>query len=111
MASSDVAILAVKPQYLGATMRTVTPESWSNKLVLSIAAGVTIQTLKGLLPESARVVRIMPNTPCLVGESASAIAASSEVTPEDEKLVKDLFSTVGMTISVEEAFLDAVSVR
>mmetsp|Transcript_1499 Transcript_1499/g.5159 ORF Transcript_1499/g.5159 Transcript_1499/m.5159 type:complete len:269 (-) Transcript_1499:65-871(-) len=109
VASSDVAILAVKPQYLSATAQTVTPASWENKLVLSIAAGVTIDTLKSLLPASARVVRIMPNTPCLVGESASAIATSDEATSEDEELVRRLFATVGTTISVDEGLIDAVT--
>ena len=109
VASSDVAILAVKPQYLSATAQTVTPASWENKLVLSIAAGVTIDTLKSLLPASARVVRIMPNTPCLVGESASAIATSDEATSEDEELVRRLFATVETTISVDEGLIDAVS--
>lgn len=109
VAQSDVVVLAVKPQYLGATVQTVSRENWERKLVLSIAAGVTIETLKSLLPSSARVVRIMPNTPCLVGESASAIAPSKETTPEDQTLVKDLFSTVGMTISVDESYLDAVT--
>ena len=55
------------------------------------------------------MVRIMPNTPCLVGESASAIAASKEATKEDHEIVQSLFETVGMTITVEESYLDAVT--
>merc|ERR1712157_464841 len=51
----------------------------------------------------------MPNTPCLVGESASAIAASKEATKEDHEIVQSLFETVGMTITVEESYLDAVT--
>mmetsp|Transcript_15086 Transcript_15086/g.29184 ORF Transcript_15086/g.29184 Transcript_15086/m.29184 type:complete len:271 (-) Transcript_15086:192-1004(-) len=106
---SDVVVLAVKPQYLTSTMKSVKPEFWNGKLVVSIAAGVTISTLKSCLPETARVVRIMPNTPCLVGESASAIAASKEATKEDHEIVQSLFETVGMTITVEESYLDAVT--
>jgi pyrroline-5-carboxylate reductase len=90
-------------------MQSVDPSNWEGKLVVSIAAGITIDTLKSVLPASARVVRIMPNTPCLVGESASAIAVSQEATPEDQKVVESLFKTVGMTIAVEESYLDAVT--
>jgi pyrroline-5-carboxylate reductase len=106
---AEVVLLAVKPQYLISTMQSVDPSNWEGKLVVSIAAGITIDTLKSVLPASARVVRIMPNTPCLVGESASAIAVSQEATPEDQKVVESLFKTVGMTIAVEESYLDAVT--
>jgi len=107
--AAQVVLLAVKPQYLTSTMQTVKPENWEGKLVVSIAAGVTIATLKSVLPASSKVVRIMPNTPCLVGESASAIAVSKEVTPEEQDIVKSLFDTVGVTISVDETYLDAVT--
>ena len=90
VASSDVAILAVKPQYLSSTARTVSSQSWENKLVLSIAAGVTIETLKSLLPPSARVVRIMPNTPCLYGMGASAYFVEEGAPEKDVRMIETI---------------------
>jgi len=110
VASSDVAILAVKPQFLHDTIKSVSTDSWENKLVVSIAAGITLATIEACLPPSARVVRVMPNTPCLVGESASAISLGAKATPEEDgEVVSMLMSTVGKTFVVQEHYLDAVT--
>ncbi|MCZ2342365.1 MAG: pyrroline-5-carboxylate reductase [Bacteroidales bacterium] len=105
----DVLILAVKPQtmpdVLAGLKRALTPEH----LVVSIAAGVTLTQLGAALGATTRLVRVMPNTPCLIGASASAYAASPQATPADQELVATLFGAVGEAFAVPEKLLDAVT--
>jgi pyrroline-5-carboxylate reductase len=100
--------LAVKPQTMPALLAELQGQ-WTDKhLVISIAAGVTLATLeKGLAP--ARLVRVMPNTPCLVGQSASAFALGPRATDDDAGLVEKLLSSVGRSFRVPEKLLDAVT--
>lgn len=111
-AESDVVVLAVKPQHMAdvlAELRAAQPGLQRRQLVVSIAAGVPLGTLESGLPDGCRVVRVMPNTPCLVGAGASAFAAGSHATPEDARLVEQLLSTVGLAVEVPEGMLDAVT--
>ena len=82
-AACDVLVLAVKPQVMPAVLAEVRPALGPRHLVVSIAAGVTLQTLADGLGEKARLVRVMPNTPCLVGASASAYAPGPTATADD----------------------------
>src|SRR5262245_61046191 len=66
LAGCDVLILAVKPQVMDLVLAELNPALWASHLVVSIAAGVTLQTLGDRLGDKARLVRVMPNTPCLV---------------------------------------------
>ena len=108
-AASDVLVLAVKPQVMAAVLADVRPAIRPNHLVVSIAAGVTLQTLGQGLGEKTRIVRVMPNTPCLVGASASAYSPASSATPEDGELAGKLFGAVGKAFRVAEPLLDAVT--
>ncbi|WP_254506968.1 pyrroline-5-carboxylate reductase [Anatilimnocola floriformis] len=106
-AASDVVILAVKPQVMPAVYKDLAGKL-ANKLVISIAAGISLEKLcAGLKTE--RVVRVMPNTPCLVGQGASAFALASGATAADGELVKKLLSAVGIAHLVDEKLLDAVT--
>ena len=78
-------------------------------LLISIAAGVTLARMEAALPAGARVIRVMPNTPALVGASASAFACGKSATPEDGQLAQKLFSSVGVALQVKETLLDAVT--
>jgi pyrroline-5-carboxylate reductase len=78
-------------------------------LLISIAAGVPLVRLENALPSGARVIRVMPNTPALVGASASAFALGKGATPEDEQLALKLLSSVGLAFHVKESLLDAVT--
>jgi pyrroline-5-carboxylate reductase len=106
---SDVLVLAVKPQSMRAVLTQLRPAVTNEHLVVSIAAGVTIASLIEGLGQSARVMRVMPNTPALVGESASAYATGAGVRPDDEAIVKSLLGSVGRAASVPESLLDAVT--
>lgn len=105
----DVIVLAVKPQVMAAVLAEVRPHVAARHLVVSIAAGVTLKTLADGLGSDTRLVRVMPNTPCLVGASASGYAAGAAATSDDLALVGKLFGAVGKAFSVAESLLDAVT--
>lgn len=105
----DVLVLAVKPQVMAAVLAEVKPQLGSRHLVVSIAAGVTLTTLADSLGSDTRLVRVMPNTPCLVGASAAGYAVGGVATPDDVALVGKLFGAVGKAFAVPEHLLDAVT--
>ncbi len=109
VAQSTVIFLAVKPNQVDDALHSIR-EAWRPEhLLISIAAGVTIQQLEAALGAGARVVRVMPNTPALVGESASAFALGKSTRPGDGELVNRLLSAVGLACEVKESLLDAVT--
>ncbi len=105
---ADVVVLAVKPQTLDGVVRDLAP-ALAGKLVLSIAAGVTIERLAKLAPRGMRIVRAMPNTPVLVREGVSALSFGAGVTESDQQLARRLFEAVGRTVVVDERLMDAVT--
>ncbi len=106
---SDVLVLAVKPQTMPQVLAELRPLVEPRHLVVSIAAGISIAALvEGLGPER-RIVRVMPNTPALLGEGASAYALGAGVPADDEDVVKELLSSVGRAVRVPETMLDAVT--
>lgn len=106
----SILILATKPQQISVAMAEIRPNLLPDcHLVISIAAGVTLKSLAEGLGSTIRIVRVMPNTPCLVGASASGFAVGSTATATDSALVGHLFSTVGKAFPVPEHLLDAVT--
>ncbi|MBW3596789.1 MAG: pyrroline-5-carboxylate reductase [Planctomycetes bacterium] len=105
---ADVIVLAVKPQHAAAAAAEMRPALEESKLVVSIVAGVTIATLAEQLGTS-RVVRVMPNTPALVGACAAGFALGKGATADDALLVERLLSAVGVAFPVDERLLDAVT--
>jgi pyrroline-5-carboxylate reductase len=106
---ADVLILATKPDQVSAALADISGVFTKNHLLISIAAGVTLAKLEGALPTGARVIRVMPNTPALVGAGASAFALGKSATAADGELAKKLLSAVGVAIQVKESLLDAVT--
>ena len=78
-------------------------------MIISIAAGLPLAKLEGHLPGGARVIRVMPNTPALVGASATAYALGKAATAADGELAQQLFSSVGVAYQMRESLLDAVT--
>jgi pyrroline-5-carboxylate reductase len=106
---TDVLVLAVKPQSMRAVMSQLRPAVTTEHLVVSIAAGVTIASLVEGLGSNVSVVRVMPNTPALVGEGASAYALGAAVRSDDEAVVQSFLGSVGHAVRVPESLLDAVT--
>ncbi len=106
-AEAEAVLLAVKPQML---VRALEPlqGTLTGKPVLSIVAGVPITRLSELTG-SGRVIRIMPNTPALVGMGAAGFAPGPDATAEDEALADNVLSAVGLAFRTEEKYLDAVT--
>lgn len=104
---ADVILLAVKPQYLTEAIAAFR-EAIGERLVISIVAGATIASLEALTG-TRRIVRVMPNTPALVGEGMSCIAASEAVPEADLAETETLLSAVGLCRRVSEKQLDAVT--
>jgi pyrroline-5-carboxylate reductase len=108
--SADLLVLAVKPQSMPALLAEVRPEvAARSALVVSIAAGVTLAQLADGLGRDTRLVRVMPNTPCLVGASASGYSPGTNASAEDVALVGQLMNAVGRAYRVPEGLLDAVT--
>ena len=108
--TSDVIFIAVKPNQVLGVLEEIKPFVSSEKLVVSIAAGVNINKLESNLPTGSRVIRVMPNTPALVGEGMSGMVKGSEAGVNDIEFVKDLLSTIGKCIVVDnESQIDIVT--
>jgi len=106
---SDVIFLAVKPPLVRTVASEIAPSLSKDKLVVSIALGITIRTIESLLPSKARVVRVMPNTPAVVRAGASAYSIGSACHEGDSDIVYDILSTVGYAVEVPESLVDPVT--
>ncbi len=106
---AETVILAVKPQYVLEALADAAPAIDALTLVVSIAAGVRIESLAQALPDGTRVVRVMPNTPCLIGKGASAYCLGPHATSEDGGRVAKILGAVGIAIELPERLLDAVT--
>jgi pyrroline-5-carboxylate reductase len=102
-------VLAVKPQQVATALAEIKPAVDEKHLVISIAAGVRLATLAAGLPTGVRLARVMPNTPCLVGQSASAFALGPTATAADGQTIQRLLESVGAAHRVDEKLLDAVT--
>ena len=106
--------MAVKPQVVVPVLNELTSSHddslFSSKSFISIAAGVTLKTMESNLPSNTKsVIRVMPNTPCTVGESATAFALGTKSSITDKDLCEKLFLAVGKVKEVPEKLIDAVT--
>jgi pyrroline-5-carboxylate reductase len=107
--AATVLILATKPDQVAAALAEISGAFTKDHLLISIAAGVTVAKLETALPAGARVIRVMPNTPALVGAGASGFALGKNATAADGELAKKLLSAIGLAFQVKESLLDAVT--
>lgn len=105
--NSDIIIYAVKPDVLPLVLEETKPYV-KGKIVVSIAAGVTLNTIESLL-EDAKVVRAMPNTPAQVGCGMTVLAPSEAVSSEETEKVRQLFSLAGSAIILDEKYINAAT--
>ncbi len=109
VAEADTVILVVKPQDVGAVLPEVAPVLRPGTLVVSLCAGVTTGQLESHLPGGTAVVRVMPNTPALVGEGMAAVSAGSSASTQDVEHAMELMTALGKAITVPETYQDAVT--
>jgi pyrroline-5-carboxylate reductase len=109
VAGADVVLVAVKPQDVAAALAAASPALEKGALVVTVAAGLPIAFYEQRLPTGTPVVRVMPNTPALVGKGASGVAPGAHATADDVALVRDLLAATGLVVEVGEHLLDAVT--
>ena len=102
-------IIAVKPQTMEPVLKQLGTCKNMRALVISIAAGFSLERLAGSLPEKTPVIRVMPNTPALVQEGTSALARGENVSEQQMDFALKIFNSVGKAIIVEEKWMDAVT--
>lgn len=100
--SSDVILLAIKPQMMAEACAALSAVDFSQKLVISIAAGIPVSRLKSLLPTAHQIVRVMPNTPALVSAGMAGLYADNWLTDENEQFATALLQAVGQTCWVND---------
>mmetsp|Transcript_24711 Transcript_24711/g.40089 ORF Transcript_24711/g.40089 Transcript_24711/m.40089 type:complete len:240 (-) Transcript_24711:2951-3670(-) len=104
-----VIFLGVKPYMIQDVLKEVKEHITDDKLIISIALGLRLETLQKWVSPSTRIIRVMPNTPCLVRQSACAYVPGEHATAADTALVDKLLSAVGLAIQVPENQLNAVT--
>lgn len=111
VAQSDIVVLAIKPQVCPTVLSEISDALDETKLVLSIVAGVTVDSILSLAKakEGTRVIRTIPNTPAMVKEGITVIATDNTTSPKDIKITETIFKTVGRTVVMEENLLDAAT--
>lgn len=108
--NTQTIVLAVKPQIIDQVLLEIRPEVTNDKLFISIAAGVPLWRLENGLGGNARVVRVMPNTPALLGKGIAVIVRGKKAKPKDEKLALSLFRGVGEALALkDEKLMDPVT--
>jgi len=104
---SDIVFLAVKPQVIDIILDEIKNEV-KNQLIISIAAGVKLKKLESKL-KNKKIVRVMPNTPCLVGEMAAGFAVGKKVKDKEIKIIEEILNSAGKAFYLKEDLLDAVT--
>lgn len=105
----EVIILAIKPQVAPQVLAGLAPNLTPGTRLISIMAGVKTTAIESTVPDGVRVVRVMPNTPALVLEGATAISPGASADSEDVALARRIFELVGRTYQVDEKLMDAVT--
>ena len=99
---SEIVILSVKPNNIKTVVKEISSGLSTNKILISIAAGMTTSIIGKALGKNSKVVRVMPNTPALVLEAASAIYFGSKLNEKDKEQVQKIFGAIGKTFTVEK---------
>jgi pyrroline-5-carboxylate reductase len=105
---ADAIFLAVKPGEISKVLDEI-KDPVGEKLIVSIAAGIPTKLIEGKLGSKVRVVRVMPNMPCAVGEGVTVYCLGKNASRKDEEVVKKLFGSVGIAIELKEGLIDAAT--
>ncbi len=105
--SSDIVLLAVKPQYMEEALAAV-EKTDEPKAVISVVAGLTTERLRAMMPGPVRILRTMPNTPVMVGEGVTALCEGSDLTEDELDFAEDIFKSIGTVEWIREDDINAV---
>ncbi|MGM0425868.1 MAG: pyrroline-5-carboxylate reductase [Thermodesulfobacteriota bacterium] len=106
---SGVVVLSVKPQIIRDVLEKVKGRLRADHLLISIAAGIPLSMIGDIIPQDIPLIRVMPNTPALVQQGISALAAGPSASPAHMHTAKGIFAAVGETVEVSEEMMDAVT--
>jgi len=109
VSGASLILICLKPQQVKGFLHEVKRQLPRDALVISAAASVTTSLIERELGHPARVVRAMPNTPCLIRQGMTALAAGRHATAEDLKIARDIFASMGRTVVVDEKHMDAIT--
>ncbi|MBP7331810.1 MAG: pyrroline-5-carboxylate reductase [Firmicutes bacterium] len=107
--AADIVIISVKPHVAAVVFKEIAAVARPEQIFISIAAGVTISQIESCLAGPIPVIRVMPNTPCLVGEGASAVSAGRYAGEDSVKAAMAIFNAAGKAVEVPESLLDCVT--
>ncbi len=109
VAGADLVLVSLKPQQVKGFLHDVKKVLRKDAVIISAAASVTTTLIERELGHPAHVVRAMPNTPCLIRQGMTALAAGNHATPEDVSLAREIFGSMGRTVVVDEKHMDAIT--
>ncbi len=109
VSGADLVLVCLKPQQVKGFLQEVRKDVGRNTLIISAAASVTTSLIESELGHAARVVRAMPNTPCLIRQGMTALASGRHATSEDVKTAREIFASMGRAVVVDEKHLDAIT--
>ncbi|MEM9459940.1 MAG: pyrroline-5-carboxylate reductase [Myxococcota bacterium] len=108
-AGATTVVVALKPQIMAEVLDdNGMREALAGTLVISVAAGIRVGTLQQWLPDTT-IIRAMPNTPCLIGEGMTVLAAGEGVTDEQRSMARGIFESVGRCVELDDKHMDAVT--
>lgn len=108
--NSDILLVSVKPQKISIALSSIKDIDLSNKLIISVAAGVETHTIEQILEQEIPIVRSMPNTPAMIGAGATGLFANSKVTVIQKQLASNIFEAVGISAWItDETQMDLVT--
>jgi pyrroline-5-carboxylate reductase len=105
---SQALIMAVKPNIMPSSLNEIAGSIQNDTVIISIAAGLTIEQLASPLPRNTKIIRAMPNTPAMVGEGMASLTANQFVTATEKEAAKAVFESFGKAAYVEEHLIDSV---
>jgi pyrroline-5-carboxylate reductase len=107
--SAKYVLMAVIPQVIDKVLDEIASEVTEQNTIISIAAGVSINHIKKFITKDVGIIRIMTNTPALVGAAATALSSNKDIKEDEVEYVKNLFNSVGIVVELDESLLDAVT--
>jgi pyrroline-5-carboxylate reductase len=109
VSGAGLVLICLKPQQVKGVLHEVKKDLRNDAVIISVAASVTTSLIERELGRPARVVRAMPNTPCLIRQGMTALAAGKHATEEDLLMAREIFSSMGRTVVVGEEHMDAIT--